>query len=224
MSVELFESVRNRLTTSEEPLGFSGGIGFVVGSVLFFLGSAVLTRSGIPGASTPTPWILSHYLWIAATATVFAGTVSVVARNSDARGVADYLSLAAFGAAVLHALQWTAWVYVDVKAYSLGAHEALLEPLLHPFGTAHMLMFAVLVGGGVASLAWSYRASGRTHPLVAVLGVTVGVAAVGAASVSLLSFAGVRTPLSLATILLIAANFAWLFAFGTSVLRGEIGG
>lgn len=223
MSVELFESVRNRLTTNKKVLGFSDGIGYVVGSVLFFLGSAVLTRSGIPGASTPTPWILSHYLWIAATATVFAGTVSVVARNSDARGVAGYLSLAAFGAAVLHALQWTAWVYVDVKAYTVGAHEALLEPLLHPFGSAHMLMFAVLVGGGVASLAWSHRSSWRTHPLVDASGVVVGVSAVGAASASLLSFAGVRSPLGLATILLIAVNFAWIFVHGTNVLRGESG-
>lgn len=160
-------------------------------------------------------------MWLVAIVLVLAGTVTTVVRDPESRGVAAYLSVAAFGTGVLHVLQWTAWVYVDVKAYQEGAHEALLEPLLHPFGTAHMLMFAVLIGGGVALLAWSHRSSAKTHQVVNYLGIGAGVTTVVAGSTSLLSFAPVRHPVSLATILFIAVNYAWLLVHRTDVILGD---
>lgn len=193
-----------------------------LGAVLFFAGSAVLTRSGQPGASTPDPWIASHFLWFVATGLVAVGAVALSRRRpAPGLGLAGTVTGGAFGLAVLHALQWTAWTYVDVFARQEGAHGRLHGPLLHPFGTAHALMYGVLVGCGVAALAWALTRTRVTHPLLDYAGLAVGSATAVAASAALISVADARTLPSLATVLLLAASFAWLFVAGLSVLRAD---
>lgn len=200
------------------------GAPFVLAATTFFLGSGVLTRSGEPGASTPVPWLVSHASWVVATAFVAVGTIRVVHRIPALRtGVAGYAANGAFGLGVLHTLQWTTWVYVDVTAYRHGGHGPLLEPLLHPFGTGHMLMYGVLVGGGVASLGWALTRTAATRRVVGWTGVTVGTATVLAATASLLAVAPVRSPTSLATIALLAVAFGWLFVLGIVLHRGAGG-
>lgn len=199
------------------------GAVFALAAVTFFLGSAVLTQSGEPGASTPLPWMGSHVLWVAASVLASVGTILLVRRASElGSGVAEYLSVGAFALSVLHALQWAAWVYVDVIAYRHGGHELLFETLLHPFGTAHALLYGVLVGGGVACLGWGLNRAGVTHPAVGWTGVAVGTAAVSTATASLLTFAPVRSATSLATVGLIAVNYGWVLVLG--VVLGRRGG
>lgn len=193
---------------------------FLAAAATFFLGSAVLTQSGQPGASTPAPWIASHGLWVAATAFVATGTVAASRRIPGLeRSLAGPLARGAFGLGTLHALQWTTWVYVDVVAYQRGAHPQLLDPLLHPFGTGHMLMYGVIVGTGVAVLAWGCIRTERTPRAIDYAGVAVGTATVLAAVTSLVTFGDVKSATGLATILLLAVNYGWLTVFGIVLYR-----
>lgn len=190
-----------------------GGRLFLLAAVTFFAGSAVLTRTGQPGAATPTPWMVSHLLWFVAAALLLAGTVAHVRRRPGTVGLTA-VGLAALG--VLHTLQWATWVYVDVTAYRLGARGRLFDPLLHPFGTGHALMEGVLVGGVVALLGW--RVARRTDARwLGRAGVAVGAAAVLAGLVSLGRFAPTRSPTALATIGLIALGYAWVLLLGASL-------
>lgn len=200
------------------------GAAFVLAAAAFFLGSAALTRSGQPGASTPVPWMTSHASWVVATAFVAAGTVRTVRRRPALRaGVAGHAAGGAFGLGVLHALQWTAWAYVDVVAYRHGGHGRLLEPLLHPFGTGHALMYGVLVGAGVTSLAWALTRTAATPRPVDRAGIAVGATTILAATASLLTVAPVRSPTGLVTIALLAVAFGWLFVLGIVLHRNAEG-
>lgn len=212
---------RHRTDGRPTPPARTGGAAIALGALVFFAGSAVLTRSGQPGASTPVPWLVSHFLWLVATGLLAVGTTAIRRHHGDRdTGLAGTVAAGAFGLATLHALQWTAWVYVDVFVRQHGAHESFHGPLLHPFGTAHALMFGILVGAGVAALAVALVSAGLTRRAVASAGVALGAALVVAASVALLTVADVREPASLATILLTAGNAAWLFAAGVSTGRG----
>jgi hypothetical protein len=191
--------------------------------VTFFVASAVLTRSGQPGASTPVPWMASHALWVVATAFATLGVTTLVRRSALGEGVAGWLAAGAFGLGTLHALQWTAWVYVDVVAYGQGAHAALFDPLLHPFGTAHALMYGALVGTGVASLGWALARASAARRALAYAGVAVGVVAVLAAATALVTVAPTRSPASLATIVLQALAYGWLLVAGVALHRTSTG-
>lgn len=198
------------------------GTPFVLAAATFFLGSAVLTQSGQPGASTPMPWVLSHASWVVATAFAAFGTVGLIRAVPELRaGIAGYLAGGLLGLGVLHALQWTAWVYVDVIAYQQGAHDRLLPSILHPFGTAHMLMFAVVLGGAVTALAWALERASLTRRSIRWTGGIVGAVAVLAGAVSLVTFAPTRSPTSLVAILFEALGFAWLFVLGVALSRGR---
>lgn len=220
--------------TSERERGRTGtvagiaaadGTPFVVAGAAFFLGSAVLTGSGEPGASTPVPWLASHALWTVATVVLTVGTVAVVRRFPRLEtSAAGYVAIGAFGLGVLHTLQWTTWVYVDVVAYRQGGHGSLLEPLLHPFGTGHMLAYGVLVGGGVAATAWGLRRLTATHGALDYAGIAVGAATVVAAVAALLTVAPVRSPSGLATIVLLAVDYAWVAVLGIALNRAENAG
>lgn len=198
------------------------GVLLLGAAVAFFVGSAILTRSGQPGASTPVPWLASHAMWVLATAFVTFGVLRLVRKTPALQtGTAGYAAGGLFGLGVVHALQWTAWVYVDVVAYQQGSHGLLSPPILHPFGTAHMLGFAILVGSGVATLAWALTRTDVTHRAIPRLGVAVGVLTPLAATAALLMVADVRSPVSLATIFLQAASFAWLGLLGVALVRGR---
>lgn len=212
---------RHRTTVSTWSRLQTGGLAIALGAVVFFAGSAVLTGSGEPGASTPAPWLASHFLWFVATALVAVGTLAVTGRRAAETGLAGTVAAGTFGLAVLHALQWTAWVYVDVYARWHGAHDTFHGPLLHPFGTAHALMYGVLLGGGILALALALARSGATGRRLAYGGLAVGTSLLLAASAGLLTVADARTPVSLATILLTAAGFAWLFGAGLSLVRTD---
>ena len=198
------------------------GTAFVLAAATFFVGSAVLTRSGEPGASTPFPWMLSHVFWMVATMFVAIGTVRLLRRTPVLRtGIAGYVASGLAGLGVLHTLQWTTWVYVDVIVYQQGAHELLSTPLLHPFGTGHMLMFAVIIGSAVTALAWTMASTTVTHRAIAWLGGLIGVLTVVAGIISLVTFAAVRAPTSLVAIVSQALSFAWLFVLGVALSRGR---
>jgi acyl-CoA synthetase (AMP-forming)/AMP-acid ligase II len=196
------------------------GTTFLYGTIAFFAGSAVLTQSGQPGASTPVPWMLSHMLWIVATAFVATGTVRLVVAIPAVRtDIFGYVASGLVGLGVLHTLQWATWVYVDVIAYQQNAHEMLSLPLLHPFGTGHMLMFAIIIGSAIAPLAMSLAGTGLTHRALPWLGGLVGVMAALAGVVALVTFAPVRSPVSLVAIVSQALSFAWLFVVGVTLCR-----
>ena len=189
-------------------------------ATVFFAGSAVLTQSGQPGASTPVPWMASHFLWFVATGLAAVGVLALYRRREAfGAGIAGPVAAGAFGLAVLDALQWTAWVYVDIFARQGGAHESLHGPLLHPFGTGHALMYGVLVGLGVASLAWAVDRSRPTHRLLTYGGLGVGTATAVVAAVALVTVADVREPASLATVVLLAASWGWLLVAGVALGR-----
>jgi hypothetical protein len=212
----------DRTTSALADVVRSRGTPFLVAAVAFFVGSGVLTQSGQPGASTPVPWLVSHAVWVVATAFVAVGVFRLVRDVAELRtGTAGDAAGGLFGLAVLHALQWTSWVYVDVVAYRQGSHELLSPPVLHPFGTVHMFVFAILVGSGVATLAWALARTDHTGRALPWLGVAVGTLTALAAAVALLTFAEVRTPASLATILLQAASFAWLGLLGVAIVRAR---
>jgi hypothetical protein len=198
------------------------GTAFVLAAATFFVGSAVLTRSGEPGASTPLPWMLSHVFWMVATAFVAIGTVRLVRNHSaSGTGTAGYVASGLAGLGVLHTLQWATWVYVDVIVYRQGAHELLSAPLLHPFGTGHMLMFAVIIGSVITALAWTLASTESTHRAIAWLGGLIGVLTVVAGVASLVTFAPVRAPTSLTAIVAQALSFAWVFVLGAALSRGR---
>lgn len=198
------------------------GTGFMLAAALFFVGSGVLTQSGQPGASTPRPWMLSHALWVLAMTFVAIGTVRLVL-NTPVRdtGFAGYVASGMAGLGVLHTLQWTTWVYVDIIAYQAGTHGILLPALFHPFGTGHMLMFAIIIGGAITSLAWALAQTPLIHWALPWLGGFAGVVTIVAGATSLLTFASVRSPISLLAIVSIAISFAWFFVLGVSVHRNH---
>lgn len=218
------ESIRpgTERTTSEliTDMARRKGTAFLCGASAFFAGSAVLTQSGQPGASTPVPWMLSHVLWIVATAFIAIGTVRlVVARPASRTGIVGYVASGLVGLGVLHTLQWATWVYVDVIAYQQNAHEMLSLPLLHPFGTGHMLMFAIIIGSAITALAAALARTRLTHRALSWLGGPVGVMTALAGVVALVTFAPVRSPASLVAIGSQALSFAWLFVVGVTLYR-----
>lgn len=200
----------------------TAGTAFVLAAVTFFVGSTVLTRSGDPGASTPLPWMLSHMFWVAATTFVAIGTVRLVRSLPALRtGIAGYVASGLAGLGVLHTLQWATWVYVDVIVYQQGAHELLSAPILHPFGTGHMLMFAIIIGGAITALAWALAHTTAIHRAIPRIGGLVGVLTVSAGVASLVTFASVRAPTSLVAIVSQALGFAWLFVLGVALYRSR---
>lgn len=202
--------------------GRTEGTAFVLAAATFFLGSAVLTRSGEPGASTPIPWMLSHVFWFVATTFVAIGAVRLVRRVPALRtGIAGYVASGLAGLGVLHTLQWATWVYVDVIAYRQGAHGSLSPPILHPFGTGHMLMFAIIIGSAITVLARALAHTTLTGRAIPWLGALVGVLTVVAGVVSLVTFAPVRAMTSLVAIVSQALAFAWLFVLGIALYRGR---
>lgn len=192
-----------------------------LGAAAFFAGSALLTQSGQPGASTPVPWVGSHAIWAVATALVAAGTVRAIRSLPGPRRLADDLAAGALGLATLHALQWLAWTYVDVLARRSGEHELLHPSILHPFGTAHALLYAALLGSGVALLArrLARTETTATHRVLNWAGVALGATAVAASLASLAAVLDVPHPVVLAVVLLTGALHAWLLAAGASLAR-----
>lgn len=200
------------------------GFAFVVGAALFFAGSGLLTQSGEPGASTPLPWLGSHIIWIAATALVAIGSLQLLQQHRTvSTGIAGYVAVGLFGLGVLHSLQWATWVYVDIVAYGLGAHDPLFAPLLHPFGTGHMLMYAGLVGAGTAALAAALADSNLTTPRLDRAGLAIGIITTLVALTALMKVADVRAAISLATIGLTAIAFGWVFVRGIALSRTSTG-
>lgn len=198
------------------------GTGFILAATLFFVGSSILTQSGQPGASTPRPWMLSHALWVVAMAFVALDSARLVLNIPKIRaGLGGYVASGLVGLGVLHTLQWTTWVYVDVIAYQQGTHAILLPALFHPFGTGHMLMFAIIIGSAITSLAWALTQSNLTHWIIPWIGVLVGIVTIFAGLASLVTFAAVRSPTSLLAIISIAISFAWLFVLGVALYRNR---
>lgn len=198
------------------------GTGFVLAATTFFVGSGILTQSGEPGASTPIPWMWSHVFWVVATAFVAIETVRLVHNRPALRtGIAGYVATGLIELGVLHTLQWMTWVYVDVIARQQGAHDLLLLSLLHPFGTGHMLMFAIIFGSLIISLARALAQPSLIHWAIPQVGTLIGVVSVIAGVVSLVTFAGVRDPTSLVAIVFQAFSFAWLFLVGVALYRGH---
>ena len=80
-------------------------------------------------------------------------------------------------------------------------------------------MYGVLVGLGVASLAWTVDRSRPTHRLLTHGGLGIGTATAVVAAVALVTVADVREPASLATVVLLAASWGWLLVAGVALGR-----
>ena len=83
-------------------------------------------------------------------------------------------------------MQWLTWAYVDLRAAESAEYEVALETVITPFGAGHLLMYAILVGAGVAWLGWAIRRSPLSHRLVAPADTIVGAATALTAAGSLL--------------------------------------
>lgn len=228
MTTDRSSAVASHGTTIEDAnLERFGAVPLLAGAVAFFVGSAVLFQSGEPGASTPAPWLGSHAIWSVATVLVAIGTLAVDRRlratehttRAGWSALAGRLASGAAGLGVLTALQWTAWVYVDVVAYRNGDHELLFDPLLHPFGTAHALLYGVLLGSLAIALAWRLHGTSLTHRVVDYGGALLGTATIAAAGTAIVTVASVEEPAVLAVVGLLAALYGWLFVVGASLYR-----
>ena len=208
----------------------SGSPGFTLASaalfaagVPFFVGGALVVQTGTPPSSAPTLGMLSHALWALAIVLLTLG-VAALLRYSEAlrAGLAGYLATGVLGLGVLHGLQWLTWAYVDVRGARSDGHDLVFETVIEPFGAAHLLMYGILLGSGIALLGWALRRTRITHRLVDWTGVGLGLLTVGTATMSLVAVYGGdsvgRTVFDIAT-LLVPMLYLWAMALGVDISR-----
>lgn len=193
------------------------------GTVAFFAGSGILAAlGGTPPSATPTASMTAHLLWFVAVACLATGAAALVLWSDDpGPDIAGYLALGALGLGVLHGLQWAAWSYVDVLAASQDQYDLLLDGLISRFGAAHAIMYAMLVGGGVAALGWTLRRRQVTHRYIDRLGVVLGAITVVIGMATLLAVSAPWTSPMLfgATVLLIPLSYLWTSLVAVDISR-----
>ena len=221
-----------REQTSGDPtaaaLSDSGSPGFTLASaaliaagVPFFVGGALVVQTGTPPSSAPTLGMLSHVLWALAIVLLTVG-VAALLRYSEAlrAGLAGYLATGVLGLGVLHGLQWVTWAYVDVRGARSDGHDLVFEAVIEPFGAAHLLMYSILLGSGIALLGWALRRTRITRRLVDWTGIALGVLTVGTATISLVAVYGgdsVGRALFDTATLLLPVLYLWAMALGGDI-------
>lgn len=199
------------------------GGAFVVGAVLFLVGGAITIEADPPPSTAPVLGMVSHALWFFAITLLALGAVTLLRWIEGLRtGLAGYLATGTLGLGVLLGLQWVAWAYVDVRASRYEEYELLVEPLMSSFGAGHLLMYAVLAGGGVGFLGWALVRTRLTHRFVAWAAVAIGTLTVLTATVSLLAVltgGGDGHVLFNTATLLLPVLYGWAMIFGVDVSR-----
>lgn len=172
--------------TTAAPALASGAL--LVAGVPFLVGGALVIVTDVPPSEAPRLGLLTHALWVLGIATLALGVAALLRRVDDLRrGLAGYLAAGVLGLGVLHGLQWLTWAYVDVRSARTADHDLVLESIIVPFGAGHLLVYAILVGTGVALLGWALRRTAITHRYVGWAGVVVGALAFATATTSLVS-------------------------------------
>lgn len=192
--------------------------------VPFVVGGLLVVRAETPPSASPTLGMLTHALWALGTGLLAVGVVGLVRWTPDLRrGLAGYLSVGALGLGVLHGLQWVSWAYVDVRgAAETERDELLVDAIVVPFGASHLLVYAILLGTGVALLGWALRRTERTRPYVGWSGVGLGTLTAGLAVFPLLAAVGGGSEGHLVfdvVTLLLPVLYLWALVVGVSVYR-----
>lgn len=135
--------------------------------------------------------MLSHVLWATAIAFVAFGVVALFRSVETLRdGLAGYLAAGTFGIGALHGLQWATWAYVDVRAAQATDYNVVRETVIVPFGAGHLLTYGIILGTGVAFLAWALRRAWLIHHYSAWTGVILGASTVVLWVISLMGALG----------------------------------
>lgn len=210
--------------TSDVPDGWSLASGALLTAwIPFVVGGALVIVADTPPSASPTLGMLSHAMWALAVVVLALGVAALLRYTPALRvGLAGFLSTGVLGLGVLHGLQWVTWAYVDVRGARSEGHDLVLETVITPFGAGHLLMYAVLVGTGIALLGWALRRTDLARRSVAWAGVVIGALTVGTAVVPLLSGFGGGSEghvlFDVATLLL-PVGYLWAAVLGTTLAR-----
>lgn len=198
-------------------------IALITACLPFFVGGILVIQTDTPPSGSPTLGMLSHALWALATVILALGVVALLRRVPALRhGLAGYLSAGVLGLAVLHGLQWVTWAYVDVRGAREGEQDVVIDSIIVPFGAGHLLMYAVLLGSGIALLGWALNRTNLLYRYVDWIGVGLGILTVGLAVISLVSAVGGGSEghvfFDIATLLL-PVLYLWAAVVGIAVYR-----
>lgn len=208
------------MATHDQQVQLTAGA-FAAGIVTFFGGGALSSVFGAtPPSSSPVASIASHALWFGGVLFLAVGAITLVSSVPSLRkGVAGYLAIAALGVGVLQGLLWMTWAYVDVLAARHDEYRLFLDIVIAPFGTGLSIMYGILIGGGLAFLAWGLRRTQLTHRFVSWSGVALGCIVVLGAGTVLLR--GAKDQLFAILILLYPLLYAWTGIFTVDMYRRQ---
>ncbi|UHQ95031.1 hypothetical protein [Haloterrigena alkaliphila] len=201
-----------------------GVAGLTLSGIPFFVGGVLVIEAETPPSGAPLLGMLSHALWALAIVILTVGVVALLrAIPALRRGLAGYLGSGVLGLGVLHGLQWVTWAYVDVRgARETDRSELLLDAIIVPFGAGHLLMYAILMGAGIALFGWAIRQTEFVSRYVAGTGVGLGVITILTALYPLLLGLGGGSEghvlFDIAT-LLIPVLYVWTMVVGVLVYR-----
>ncbi|ELY39011.1 hypothetical protein C496_16507 [Natronorubrum tibetense GA33] len=103
-----------------------------------------------------------------------------------------------------------------------GEHDAVVDSIIVPFGAGHLLMYAILLGSGIALFSWALNRTALTHRYVNWSGVGLGTLTVVLAVISLVSAVGGGSEghvvFDIATLLL-PILYLWTAVVGISIYR-----
>ncbi|WP_312910986.1 hypothetical protein [Natronosalvus caseinilyticus] len=212
-------------TIEREPANTSAldSAAFVAAAITFLAGGVMVIWASPPPSESPVFGILAHGLWALAAALLAIGAIALVLSNGRLRrSLAGTLSIGALGLGVVVGLQWVTWAYVDLRAAEADGYDLALETVITPFGAGHLLMYAILIGGGVALLAWALARTRAARRGLSLAGVAVGALTVGTAVLSTLAGLGGGSEghwlFDVAT-LLIPLCYLWAMAVGIDLYR-----
>ncbi len=157
-------------------------------TVTFLVSGALVIVADPPPSDAPVLGVLAHGLWALSVSLLAVGVLSAVwVLPALRRRLSGVLSVGALGLGVVVGIQWLTWAYVDVRAAEQADYELALATVITPFGAGHVLMYAILLGAGIAWFAWALVAATVVGRVTGSVGVVVGVLTAAVAAVSLLA-------------------------------------
>jgi|AntDeeMinimDraft_4_1070355.scaffolds.fasta_scaffold00004_94 hypothetical protein len=196
----------------------------ILAGVPFFVGGILVIEAETPPSGAPLLGMLSHALWALGITILAFGVVALLRAIPELRrGLAGYLGAGVLGLGVLNGLQWVTWAYVDVRgAREIERGDQILDTIVVPFGAGHLLMYAIILGTGIALFGWALRRTELVSRYVVGAGVGLGVLAVITALYPLLSAVGGGSEghviFDVATLLL-PVLYLWATAVGITMYR-----